>query len=38
MFEKGIVDKICTRLLTVDPDWISTLIPIRDGVLVAFRR
>ena len=26
-----------TRRLTTDPDWISTLIPIRDGMLVAFR-
>ena len=27
-----------THLLTTDPDWISSLIPIRDGMLVAFRR
>ncbi len=26
-----------TRLLTTDPDWISSIIPIRDGMLVAFR-
>lgn len=26
-----------TRILTTDPDWISTLIPIRDGMLVSFR-
>jgi caffeoyl-CoA O-methyltransferase len=26
-----------TRILTTDPDWISSLIPIRDGMLVAFR-
>ena len=26
-----------TRILTTDPDWVSTLIPIRDGMLVAFR-
>lgn len=26
-----------TRLLTTDPDWVSSLIPIRDGMLVAFR-
>jgi predicted O-methyltransferase YrrM len=26
-----------TRLLTTDPSWISTLIPIRDGMLVAYR-
>jgi predicted O-methyltransferase YrrM len=27
-----------TRLVTTEPDWISTLIPIRDGMLLAFRR
>jgi predicted O-methyltransferase YrrM len=27
-----------TRHLTTDPDWISSLIPIRDGMMVAFRR
>ncbi len=27
-----------TRLLTTDPDWISSLIPIRDGMLLAYRR
>jgi caffeoyl-CoA O-methyltransferase len=26
-----------TRLLTSDPAWVSTLIPVRDGMLVAFR-
>ena len=26
-----------TRILTTDPDWVSSLIPIRDGMLVAFR-
>lgn len=26
-----------TRVLTTDPDWISSIIPIRDGMLVAFR-
>lgn len=26
-----------TRLITTDPDWVSTLIPIRDGMLVAYR-
>jgi predicted O-methyltransferase YrrM len=26
-----------TRLLTTDPNWISTVIPIRDGMLLAFR-
>lgn len=27
-----------TDLITADPDWIASLIPIRDGVLVAMRR
>ena len=26
-----------TRILTTDPNWVSSLIPIRDGMLVAFR-
>jgi caffeoyl-CoA O-methyltransferase len=26
-----------TRLLTTDPNWISSLIPIRDGMLIAYR-
>ncbi len=26
-----------TRLLTTDPDWVSSIIPIRDGMLVAYR-
>jgi predicted O-methyltransferase YrrM len=26
-----------TRILTTDPDWISSVIPIRDGMLVAYR-
>lgn len=26
-----------TRQLTTDPDWISSIIPIRDGMLVAYR-
>jgi predicted O-methyltransferase YrrM len=26
-----------TRLLTTDPDWITTIVPIRDGVLVAYK-
>ena len=26
-----------TRILTTSPDWVSSLIPIRDGMLVAFR-
>jgi len=27
-----------TRLMTTDPDWISSLVPIRDGMLVSRRR
>ncbi len=26
-----------TRILTTDPDWVSSIIPIRDGMLIAFR-
>jgi predicted O-methyltransferase YrrM len=26
-----------TRLLTTDPNWISSIIPIRDGMMLAFR-
>ncbi len=26
-----------TRILTTDPDWVSSLLPIRDGMLVALR-
>ena len=26
-----------TRILTTDPEWVSSLIPIRDGMMVAFR-
>jgi hypothetical protein len=26
-----------TRLLTTDPNWISSLVPIRDGMLIAYR-
>jgi predicted O-methyltransferase YrrM len=26
-----------TKILTTDPAWVSSLIPIRDGMLVAFR-
>ncbi|MFZ0533740.1 MAG: hypothetical protein WAM09_11215, partial [Anaerolineales bacterium] len=26
-----------TKILTTSPDWIFSLIPIRDGMLVAFR-
>jgi len=27
-----------TELIQKDPDWITTLIPIRDGVMIAFRK
>jgi predicted O-methyltransferase YrrM len=27
-----------TDLITADPEWIASLVPIRDGVLVALRR
>lgn len=27
-----------TRLITTSPDWIATLIPIRDGVLMAYKK
>ncbi len=27
-----------TRLITSDPDWIVTLVPVRDGVIVACKR
>lgn len=27
-----------TRLITTDPDWIVNLIPVRDGVLVAYKK
>jgi predicted O-methyltransferase YrrM len=27
-----------TRLVTTDPGWIATIVPIRDGLLVAFKR
>ena len=26
-----------TRILTTDPNWVSTVVPIRDGMLIAFR-
>lgn len=26
-----------TRLLTTDPEWVSSIIPLRDGLLVAYR-
>jgi caffeoyl-CoA O-methyltransferase len=26
-----------TRILTTDPNWISSLVPIRDGMLIAYR-
>lgn len=27
-----------TRLITTDPNWISSLVPIRDGLLVAYKK
>ena len=27
-----------TRLISKDPDWIVTLVPIRDGLIVAYRK
>ncbi len=27
-----------TRLVTTDPNWISTIVPIRDGLMVSYRR
>jgi caffeoyl-CoA O-methyltransferase len=27
-----------TRLITADPGWITSIVPIRDGVLVAYKR
>lgn len=27
-----------TRLITSDPDWIVTIVPVRDGLLVAYKR
>src|SRR5205085_7123445 len=27
-----------TRLITTDPGWIATLVPIRDGLIVAHRK
>jgi predicted O-methyltransferase YrrM len=29
--------RILTELLTRSPDWIATLIPVRDGVIVAYK-
>jgi len=29
--------KELTKILTTDPDWVSSIIPIRDGMLVAYR-
>jgi predicted O-methyltransferase YrrM len=33
---KGIRD--VTRLLTTDPDFIASLVPVRDGVIIAYRK
>ena len=27
-----------TRLITNDPDWITSIVPIRDGLMVAYKR
>ena len=27
-----------TRLITTDPGWIASIVPIRDGVLVAYKK
>lgn len=27
-----------TRLITTDPGWVTTLVPIRDGLIVAFKK
>ncbi len=27
-----------TRLLTTDPAWVTTIVPVRDGVLVAYKK
>ncbi|MGE5073909.1 MAG: O-methyltransferase [Anaerolineae bacterium] len=27
-----------TRLITRDPDWIATVLPVRDGVMVAYKK
>ncbi len=32
---KGVLD--FTRLVTRDPDWIATVLPVRDGVMVAYK-
>ncbi|RPJ77916.1 MAG: O-methyltransferase, partial [Acidobacteria bacterium] len=30
--------RVFTRLITSDPDWIVTLAPVRDGVIVAYKK
>jgi predicted O-methyltransferase YrrM len=27
-----------TRLITTDPNWIASIVPMRDGLLVAYKR
>lgn len=27
-----------TRMITLDPDWIATVLPVRDGVMVAYKQ
>jgi beta-glucosidase len=34
--KKGVVE--FTRMITTDPDWIVSLLPIRDGLLVAYKK
>jgi predicted O-methyltransferase YrrM len=34
--KKGVVE--FTRLITTDPDWIVSLLPIRDGLIVAYKK
>jgi predicted O-methyltransferase YrrM len=34
--KKGVVE--FTRMITTDPDWIVSLLPIRDGLIVAYKK
>ena len=27
-----------TRMITQDPDWIVSVVPVRDGVIVAYKK
>lgn len=31
-------DEALTRMITTDPGWTSSIVPIRDGLLLAYRR